>query len=85
MKDSVVPYAFRFFQVDCLKDLDDFVGCKISDELFLGAFLGDILYGPGDVFLFGIYESDHFGKRFDGGQTLISSPGAVVSLIFNVV
>lgn len=42
MKDCVVPYAFRFFEVDRLKDLEDFVGRKISDQLFLGAFLGDV-------------------------------------------
>jgi len=68
-----------------MKDLEDLLRVKESDEGFLGAFLGNGENGLCELTLLRIEEADHFGEGLEGGQSLIAGSGQVVAMGLEII
>ena len=55
MKDGVVTKAVFFYEVDAMKNLEDFIRIKKSDKLLLCTFLGNIQYPLSHLLFFRIH------------------------------
>jgi hypothetical protein len=85
MKQGVIPEPLVSLYIDALKDLEDFLLIEKTDEGFLRAFLWDVQYPIGQFPVFWALETKHFGKGFEGSQTLIAGCGKIVALPFKSI
>lgn len=62
MKEGIIPEPLPCFQVNTLKNLEDFLLIEETNEGLLSPLLGDIEDGICHFQLFRILEAEHFGK-----------------------
>ncbi len=84
MKEGIIPEPLFRPQINSVKDLQDLILIKKTDERLLSALLGDIEDGIRHLLLFGIFEADHFGKGLEGRKPMIASLNQVLSLTLQV-
>jgi hypothetical protein len=84
MKERIIPEPLLRPQVNGVKDLQDLILIKKTDEGFLSPFLGDAEDDICHLLLFRIFEADHFGKRLEGCKPMIAGLDQVLSLTLKV-
>ena len=85
MKQGIVPEPLFSFKVDGIKDLQDLIVVEESDERFLVTLLGEVQDGLCRFSLIGMHKADHFGKGFEGGESMIAGSWEVFSLSLEIV
>jgi len=85
MEQGVVAETFFAAEIDALKDLQKLFLVKEADQCLLCALLWDVKDPIGPFTLFGVHEADHPGKGFKGRQAMITGPGEVFALSFEIV
>jgi len=84
MKERIIPEPLFRPQVNGVKDLQDLILIKKTDERFLSAFLGDAKDDICHFPLFRIFEANHFGKRLESCKPMIAGLDQVLSLTLKV-
>ena len=85
MQQGVVAETFFAAEIDALKDLQKLFLVKKADQCFLGALLWDVKDPIGAIALFGMHETDHLGKGFEGRQAVITGDRTVFALSFEII
>ena len=85
MEEGVIPRAFFSFEIDDMKDLEDFFWVEEPDEGFLDALLRDGENGLGQLSLVRIEEADHFGEGLEGSESVIASSGQIATLGLEII
>ncbi len=85
MKQDIIPEPLFSFKVDGFKDLQDFIVVEESDERFLVTLLGEVEDNLCHFSLIGMHEADHFGKGFEGRESMISGSWEVFSPSLEIV
>ena len=85
MKQDIVPESLFSFKFDGVKDLQDFIVVEESDERFLVTLLGEVQDGLCRFSLIGVHKADHFGKGFEGGESMIAGPWEVFAPSLEIV
>ena len=81
MQKGVVPESLFSFEVNGLKDLDDFLLVEKPDQGLAEALLWNVEDSFSHLTVLGGHDADHFGKGLEGGKAQIAGSGKVVALL----
>ena len=84
MQEGVVPESLFSFEVNRLKDLEDFLLVEKPDQGFAEAFLRNVDDSFSQLTVLGGHEPDHFGKGLEGGKAQVAGSGKVVALLLQL-
>ena len=85
VQKGIVPESLFSFEVNGLKDIEDFLLIQKTYQGFLETLLRDVDDALGQFPVIGVHQADHFGKGFERVETDITGFGTVVSSPFKML
>ena len=84
MQKAVVTETLFSFEVNGLKDLDDFLLVQEPNQGLAEAFLRNVDDSFSQLTVLGGHEPDHFCEGLEGGKAQVAGSGKVVTLLLQL-